>query len=130
MGPLDESILQSVKLSLGIPVEYEYFDRQILMHLNSIMAVLYQLGVGPEDGFYVTDESVIWRDLLSDAETQKKFLYVQSYVCLRVRLLFDPPTSSGAIDAMERQMRELEWRITVTEDPVDESEEVENEPSE
>ena len=130
MGPLDESILQSVKLSLGIPVEYEYFDRQILMHLNSIMAVLYQLGVGPEDGFYVTDESVIWRDLLPDAETQKKFLYVQSYVCLRVRLLFDPPTSSGAIDAMERQMRELEWRITVTEDPVDESEEVEDEPSE
>ena len=110
--PMLESILDSVKLSLGIPVGYEHFDFQILLHLNSVLAILPQIGVGPKEGFYVT-----WGDLVGDTFLVSRLLYVKSYVCLRVRLLFDPPSSSGAIDAMERQMRELEWRITVTEDP-------------
>ena len=116
--PMKESILDSVKLSLGIPVEYEHFDQQIMLHLNTVMAILPQLGVGPEEGFFVQDDSTTWGDLIGDTELAYKLLYVKSYVCLRVRLLFDPPSSSGAIDAMERQMRELEWRITVTKDPV------------
>lgn len=116
--PMEESILDSVKLSLGIPVEYEHFDQQIMLHLNTVMAILPQLGVGPEEGFFVQDDSTAWGDLIGDTELAYKLLYVKSYVCLRVRLLFDPPSSSGAIDAMERQMRELEWRITVTKDPV------------
>lgn len=116
--PMEESILDSVKLSLGIPVEYEHFDPQIMLHLNTVMAILPQLGVGPEEGFFVQDDSTTWGDLIGDTELAYKLLYVKSYVCLRVRLLFDPPSSSGAIDAMERQMRELEWRITVTKDPV------------
>lgn len=116
--PMEESILDSVKLSLGIPVEYEHFDQQIMLHLNTVMAILPQLGVGPEEGFFVQDDSTTWGDLIGDTELVYKLLYVKSYVCLRVRLLFDPPSSSGAIDAMERQMRELEWRITVTKDPV------------
>lgn len=116
--PMEESILNSVKLSLGIPVEYEHFDQQIMLHLNTVMAILPQLGVGPEEGFFVQDDSTTWGDLIGDTELAYKLLYVKSYVCLRVRLLFDPPSSSGAIDAMERQMRELEWRITVTKDPV------------
>lgn len=116
--PMEESILDSVKLSLGIPVEYEHFDQQIMLHLNTVMAILPQLGVGPEEGFFVQDDQTTWGDLIGDTELAYKLLYVKSYVCLRVRLLFDPPSSSGAIDAMERQMRELEWRITVTKDPV------------
>lgn len=116
--PMEESILDSVKLSLGIPVEYEHFDQQIMLHLNTVMAILPQLGVGPEEGFFVQDDSTTWGELIGDTELSYKLLYVKSYVCLRVRLLFDPPSSSGAIDAMERQMRELEWRITVTKDPV------------
>lgn len=116
--PMEESILDSVKLSLGIPAEYEHFDQQIMLHLNTVMAILPQLGVGPEEGFFVQDDSTTWGDLIGDEDLAYKLLYVKSYVCLRVRLLFDPPSSSGAIDAMERQMRELEWRITVTKDPV------------
>lgn len=125
MNALNESILGSVKLSLGIPEEYEHFDSQILFHLNSVMAILTQLGVGPADGFMVDDETSIWYDLIGGTPYEKRFLYVKSYVCLRVRLLFDPPSSSGAIDAMERQMRELEWRITVTLDPSEMKKEVE-----
>ena len=115
---LDESILNSVKESLGIPVDYEHFDSQIKLHLNSVMAILPQIGVGPREGFYVSDDSTTWGDLLGDCENVNKLLYVKSYVALRVRLLFDPPSSSSVTDAVERSMRELEWRITVTDDPV------------
>ena len=121
MEPFNESILISVKGSLGIPENYEYFDQQILFHLNSVMAILPQIGVGPPEGFIVEDETATWGDLIGDTSDKNKFLYVKSYVYLRVRLLFDPPSSSSAIDAMERQLRELEWRITVTHDiPCDE----------
>lgn len=121
MEPFNESILISVKGSLGIPENYEYFDQQILFHLNSVMAILPQIGVGPPEGFIVEDETATWGDLIGDTSDRNKFLYVKSYVYLRVRLLFDPPSSSSAIDAMERQLRELEWRITVTHDiPYDE----------
>lgn len=124
MAVFDESILTSVKKVLGIPEYYEHFDRDILLHLNSVMSILHQLGVGPENGFVVEDDSTTWSDLFDGDIDTNKMMYVKSYVCLRVRLLFDPPASSGAIDAMERQMRELEWRITVTRDPRDDSEEV------
>ena len=121
MEPFNESILISVKGSLGIPENYEYFDQQILFHLNSVMAIFPQIGVGPPEGFIVGDETATWGDLIGDTPDKNKFLYVKSYVYLRVRLLFDPPSSSSAIDAMERQLRELEWRITVTHDiPCDE----------
>lgn len=124
MAVFDESILTSVKKVLGIPEYYEHFDQDILLHLNSVMSILHQLGVGPENGFVVEDDSTTWSDLFDGDIDTNKMTYVKSYVCLRVRLLFDPPASSGAIDAMERQMRELEWRITVTRDPRDDSEEV------
>lgn len=124
MAVFDESILTSVKKVLGIPEYYEHFDQDILLHLNSVMSILHQLGVGPENGFVVEDDSTTWSDLFDGDIDTNKMMYIKSYVCLRVRLLFDPPASSGAIDAMERQMRELEWRITVTRDPRDDSEEV------
>lgn len=117
VNPMEESILDSVKLCLGVSTEYEVFDQQIMLHLNSIFSVLYQLGVGPSSGFFIQNNRTTWGDLLEDLPDPNLFLYVKSYVCLRVRLLFDPPASSGAIDAIERQVRELEWRITVTIDP-------------
>lgn len=123
MAVFDVSILTSVKKVLGIPSDYDHFDCDILLHLNTVMSILNQLGVGPEKGFIVEDDSTLWSDLFDGDIDTNKMMYVKSYVCLRVRLLFDPPTSSGAIDAMERQMRELEWRITVTRDPRDDSEE-------
>lgn len=117
MKPFEESILNSVKESLGIIPMYEHFDQQILFHLNSVLAILPQIGVGPAEGFIVENDVETWGDLIGEVESPNLYLYVKSYVSLRVRLLFDPPTSSGAIEAMERQMRELEWRITVTIDP-------------
>lgn len=123
MNPFEESILGSVKGTLGIPVEYEYFDQQILFNINTVLATLPQLGVGPKNGFIVEDDTQTWFDLIGDTPLKNRLLHVRSYVALRVRLLFDPPTSSGAIDAIERQLKEIEWRITVAEDPSEREEE-------
>jgi len=109
-----DKILESVKLLLGIQNEYTAFDQQILMHINSIFVVLNQLGVGPKNIFVASAEST-WDSFLTDISLDLEL--VKSYVYLKVRLLFDPPTSSFAIDAIEKQIQEYEWRLNVFVDP-------------
>lgn len=115
---MTESILDSVKKVLGVDKDYDAFDIDILMHINSVFSTLHQLGVGPADGFFIDlDEprTPEWSDFL---EGKKNINSVKTYVYLSVRLLFDPPTTSFAITAMENQKKELEWRLNVaTESP-------------
>lgn len=108
-----ESILTSIKKLLGIAEEYEHFDSDLIMHINSVFSILTQLGVGPEKGFMVTDKSAVWEDFIPSAV---KLQMVKSYMHLRVKLLFDPPLGSAVIEAMNRQISELEWRIEVEAD--------------
>ena len=103
-----ESILTSIKKMLGIAEEYEHFDSDLIMHINSVFSILTQLGVGPEEGFMITDKSVVWEDFIPNAV---KLQMVKSYVHLKVKLLFDPPLGSAVIEAMNRQISELEWRL-------------------
>lgn len=109
-----ESILTSVKKMLGIPEDYEHFDADIIMHINSVFMILTQLGVGPAEGFTIMDEDAIWSDFIQDKKTIES---VKSYMYLKVRLLFDPPLSSAVIDSMNRLISELEWRLNVAVDP-------------
>lgn len=111
-----ESILTSVKKSLGIAEDYTQFDTDIIMHINSVLMILTQLGIGPENGFAIEDKSAIWTDFIPDASdpTVAKIEAVKSYVYLRVRLLFDPPLSSAVIESINRQISEFEWRINIT----------------
>lgn len=109
-----ESILTSVKKMLGITEEYTHFNKDIVMHINSVFSVLNQLGVGPDEGFVITGADALWTDFLPEG---KKLEMVKSYMYLRVRLLFDPPTSSSVMDAVNRQASELEWRLNVAVDP-------------
>lgn len=115
-----DSILTSIKKLLGIPEEYEQFDTDVIMHINSALFVLTQLGVGPSGGFSITDKTSKWTDFVSDVT---KIESIKTYVYLKVRLVFDPPTSSAVIDAINRQISELEWRINVAVDPGEKSEE-------
>lgn len=110
-----DSILTSIKKMLGIGEEYDHFDPDIIMHINSVLAILTQLGVGPENGFSITDKSATWNEFISDSP---KLVFVKSYMHLKVRLLFDPPLGSAVIDAIQRQISELEWRIQVEADPI------------
>lgn len=115
---MNESILTSVKEMLGIEEGYEYFDRDIIIHINSALATLSQLGVGPEEGFVVEDSLATWDNLIND---EKLLNFVPTYVYLKVRLGFDPPTSASVLDSMERQVSQYEWRISVAVDKKAES---------
>lgn len=106
-----ESILTSIKKLLGIAEEYEHFDADIIMHINSVFLNLTQIGVGPSEGFSIADKGDVWDDFLGDKET--KLNAVKSYVYLKVKLLFDPPTSSALMESTEKLAKEYEWRLNV-----------------
>lgn len=104
-----DSILNSTKKTLGLAEDYPAFDEDILMHLNSVFADLYQLGIGPQNGYQVTGEDQTWSDYLG---SDYRLNSVRSYVYLRVRFLFDPPQAGFHISAMKEQIEKMEWRIT------------------
>ena len=108
------SILTSVKQSLGIVPDYEFFDSQLILYINSVFPTLYELGVGPADGFEIEDDTTEWSDFLGYGKLLNQ---VKAYVCLKVKLLFDPPSSSFAIDATERMLQEMEFRIMALVEP-------------
>ena len=102
-----ETILNTIKKLLGIQQEYEYFDEDIMIHINTAFATLNQLGVGPAEGFYMDDKTALWDDYITSINMQM----IKSYIYLKVRILFDPPTSSAVADAINKTISELEWRI-------------------
>lgn len=105
-----ESILTSIKKLLGIAEEYEHYDADLIMHINSVFMILRQLGVGPAEGFRIDDDSATWDEFTSDAVELE---LVKSYMQLRVKLLFDPPLSSSVMESMNRMINEFEWRLNV-----------------
>lgn len=105
-----DSILNSVKKILGLDPTYKAFDPDVLMHINTTFVTLNQLGVGPEAGFMIEDDVPTWDTFLG---TDPRLNSVKSYVCLKVRMLFDPPQTSHLVEAMNRQAEQLEWRISV-----------------
>ena len=105
-----ESILTSVKKMLGIAEEYEHFDPDIIMHINSVFMILTQMGVGPAEGFVIEDETSTWSDFAQDTIPIES---VKSYIYMKVRLMFDPPASGSVTESMNRMISELEWRLNV-----------------
>lgn len=106
-----ESILTSIKKLLGIAESYKNFDTDIIIHINSALMVLNQLGVGPSQGFSIKDETNTWSEFIP--EDRYDMESIKSYVYMKVRLLFDPPASSAAITSMEKLISEFEFRINV-----------------
>ncbi len=107
---MTDSILTSVKKVLGLTEDYEEFDQDIIMHINSTFSTLHQLGIGPTDGFMIEDAEDVWDDLLSG---DNRLNSVKTYVYLKVRSIFDPPTVGAVLTAMGEQIKELEWRLNV-----------------
>lgn len=110
---MENSILTSIKKLLGVSEEYQEFDTDIIMHINTVFLNLTQLGVGPEEGFSIEDETAEWDEFIED---NAQLNAVKSYVYLKVKLLFDPPLSSSVTQSMERMIAELEWRLNVAVD--------------
>lgn len=106
-----ESILTSIKKLLLIPEDYDQFDVDIIMHINTVFMTLTQLGVGPSTGFYIEDDTATWADFIYDLD---KVQAVKTYTYLKVRLVFDPSSlGSATLAAYERQIQELEWRLNI-----------------
>ena len=108
-----ESILDSTKKALGVGADYDVFDPDIMMHINSVFVTLQQLGIGPAEGFAIEDAEATWDTFLG---TQPLLSTVKSYMVFKVRLAFDPPPTSFHIASLEKQIAELEFRMTVTRD--------------
>src|SRR5436190_17535293 len=109
---MEQSILTSTKKILGIAEDYIVFDLDIITHINTAFSTLTQLGVGPADGFMIEDATALWTDF-DPVDDNINFNSVRSYVFLKVKQLFDPPTTSYLIDATQKQIEELEWRLNV-----------------
>lgn len=105
-----DSILVSIKKLLGITEDYTAFDTDLIIHINSVFLTLSQLGVGPDEGFAITSEKNLWSEYM---ESSTLLNAIKTYVYLKVRLLFDPPSSSSVADSMKNMISELEWRINV-----------------
>lgn len=105
-----DSILTSMKKMLGIEKEYDAFDTDLIININSVFTVLNQLGVGPKDAYSISTEDDTWSDFFADGKTIEA---VKSYMYLKLRLMFDPPSNSFLVDSLNNQIRELEWRLNV-----------------
>lgn len=101
------SILISIKKLLGLSKDYNAFDADIIMHINSVLMICNQLGVGVYD-FQITGEDEEWSDFINN---EKKISAVKSYVYLKVKMMFDPPTHASVIESITASIRELEWRL-------------------
>ncbi len=107
---MENSILTSTKKILGVAANYTAFDLDIITHINATLSSLNQLGIGPTLGFAIEDDSSVWADL---GLPLNQLSMVRTYMFMKVRMMFDPPTTSFHIDAMNKQIAEFEWRLTV-----------------
>lgn len=110
---METSILTSIKKMLGVAEDYTEFDEDIITHINSVFLNLTQLGVGPEEGFMIEDDTAVWEDFIVDSIQLQA---VKTYMYLKVKLLFDPPLSSSVTESFTRMIAELEWRLNVAVD--------------
>lgn len=108
---MENSILNTVKKAVGIMPDYDAFDDALIMHINSVFMILSQIGVGPSKGFRIEDKISKWTDFLPNEDDN--YESVKSYVCMKVRLLFDPPSSSTHLQCIKDSVSEFEWRLNI-----------------
>lgn len=104
------TILVDIKKLLGLEENYTPFDTDVMIHINSAFMTLNELGVGPKNGFILLNKEQKWSEFLPEGIQLEG---VKTYIYLRVKLLFDPPGNSFLVDAIEKQIKELEWRLNV-----------------
>jgi hypothetical protein len=109
MAELTDSILETTKKLLGFESDYTAFDLDIITHINSVFFTLKDLGIGPTVGFLIVDDSATWSDFIGTEDINA----VKSYMFMRIRLMFDPPSSSFHLESLNKQAQEMEWRLNV-----------------
>ena len=107
---MQDSILNNIKKLLGITDDYTHFDTDVIIYINSALSTLHQIGIGPHGGFRIGSANEKWGEFRGTTDVLED---VKSYVYLKVRLIFDPPTNAFMVTAMEKQIDELTWRLSV-----------------
>lgn len=111
---LESSIFKTIKSLLGPDADYDVFDNDIIIFINSALSTLTQIGIGPPSGFRITGPDETWQDLLGDYEDLES---VKAYIYMKVKLAFDPPANSTVMNAYQESCKEFEWRLNVAVDP-------------
>lgn len=115
---MEDSILVSIRKKIGGYVEGDSnFEEDLVTNINTALSILTQLGVGPADGFCITGEDETWDDLLGPHSKPAKLHMVKDFVFLQTKMIFDPPTIGGVINAYQQQLDMLTWRLNVAVDP-------------
>ena len=107
---INSSILSSIKKLLNVPVELDHFNQDLIIHINSALSVVTQLGLGPSEGLIITGTGETWSQLTLDST---KIELVKTYIYLKVKSVFDPPTIGAVSQSLEKNISEIEWRIAV-----------------
>lgn len=113
----EDSILNSIKKLLGIIPDVDAFDQDIIIHINSVFAILASIGIGPANGFRIQSADELWSDFLDQCVGEGKGtdtnLYedVKTFMYMKVKLIFDPPTSSSLLDSYNNLIKEIEYRL-------------------
>lgn len=108
---MTSTILNDVKKILGLDASYTAFDTDIITHINTVFVVLNGLGIGPTNGFQITDNTTTWDAYIG---TDLNLNSVKTYIALRVQMIFDPPSTSFVIEARNKVIEELEVRLSIT----------------
>ena len=109
---IDDSILLSIKKMLGMEPEFTQFDSDIILHINTIIQVLYQIGLDIPDGFTVIDQNNLWTEYIKDPRYTKITSLIKQYIFLRVRMMFDPPSLQTLSTSIQESNKETQWRIS------------------
>lgn len=107
---MEKSILTSIKKLLGLAEDYTAFDTDIIIHINTALMVLHQLGVGPEEGFQIKSKKDKWDDFIDEDDNLEA---VKTYIYLKTKMVFDPPQHGPTEDALKESIKEYEWRLNV-----------------
>lgn len=113
---VEDSILLSVKKTLGLAPEMDHFDVDLIIAINSVLNILTQLGVGPNEGFSITSPENTWDEFISD---ETRLNLVKTYIQLKTKVIFDPPSVGSVSNSYAELIKELEWRINAQADPGD-----------
>ena len=113
---MERSILRTIRKMIGPSMDYDVFDLDLIVHINSAFMTLHQLGVGTKDCFRITGEEETWDDFFGDKDNLEAVI---SYVYMKVKLAFDPPSTGPLVESYRKMINELEWRLNVMVDPED-----------
>lgn len=105
---MEESILNSLKRMIGIDPEDSAFDSDLIIHINTIFITLFQLGIGPNEVFRIEDANPVWSDFIQNGND---LMGCKTYMGLKLRMVFDPPTSSAVSEAFKSAIAEQEFRL-------------------